>query len=429
MLLVTLCWLLAMCSSLWWRRVWTGVCTAITAAVFLFTEASPLSTGLSWAQLCVFTMTPWLLALQRERSHAALQALHAEEAERSSQLSEAARSLLTLQGSQQQLEREIAQMTEVYHVTKETSRAMHLRELFEASIRITPKLLAARGMRLIDLSRDPAQALRAVRSADGRLVIEPTNSLQEMEQAVIDQALKTGRPASAGAKELACRLPEGMSRVAWAPLWRDQKTIGVLVADELPDEQIPILAIVANQLSLQLARIHLYEQVEAMAVTDSLTGVFVRRYFMERAQEELTRAQRHTLSCTLLMVDLDRFKQKNDTYGHLTGDVVLKDVAGLLQRNLREIDLMARYGGEEFIILLIETSVEAAMPIAQRLRQLVELHPIRAYDELLTQTVSIGTAGFPEHAKTLEALIERADQALYTAKRGGRNQVIQWSEA
>ena len=187
------------------------------------------------------------------------------------------------------------------------------------------------------------------------------------------------------------------------------------------------MSIVANQLSLQLSRIYLYNQVEALAVTDALTGLFVRHHFLERAREELARSTRHGLSCTLLMVDLDLFKQKNDSYGHLVGDVVLKDIARLLQHNLRDIDLMARFGGEEFILLLVETTAEQAMPVAQRLKQLVEVHPIRAYDELLTQTISVGLAGFPQDAKTLEELIERADQALYAAKREGRNRVARWS--
>ena len=164
-------------------------------------------------------------------------------------------------------------------------------------------------------------------------------------------------------------------------------------------------------------------------MTDSLTGLSVRSYFVERAQAELSRSKRHGLSCALMMVDLDLFKQKNDTFGHLVGDVVLKDVARLLHSNLREIDLIGRFGGEEFLLLLVETKVEQAMAIAQRLRQLVEVHPIRAYDELLTQTISVGLAAFPEDAQTLDELIERADQALYAAKRQGRNRVVAWSEA
>jgi diguanylate cyclase (GGDEF)-like protein len=188
------------------------------------------------------------------------------------------------------------------------------------------------------------------------------------------------------------------------------------------------LSIVAHQLSLQLARVHFYEAVESLAITDTLTGLFVRRYFLELATEELLRSTRHCLPCTVIMVDLDFFKTKNDTYGHLVGDVVLREVSQLLRKNLREVDLIARYGGEEFILLLIETDPEQALPVAERLRQLVEVHPIRAYDETLTQTVSLGLACFPEDGPELQTLIEHADEALYAAKRAGRNRVLRWAK-
>ncbi len=428
MLVVMACWILAMVSGLRWARVWTGILTAATLIAFIWTEAGTLTAWTGWVQMASLGMTPWLLAAQQTREERALKALHAKEAQKMASLSEAARSLLSFQRSAQQLEAQITEITDVYHVTKETSRALHLTELFSASLEIAPRLLTMQGLRLIDLSESTPHILRATRAADGRMVAGDANHVLDMEQAIITRTLASGQTTSASTQELGCALPEGLSRVAWSPLWREQRPIGVLVADELPEPQLKTLASVANQLSLQLSRIHLYERVEALAVTDALTGLFVRQYFLGRAREELARSKRHGFSCTLLMTDLDHFKQKNDTYGHLAGDVVLRDVARLLKRNLREVDLIARFGGEEFILLLIETDMEHALPIAQRLRQLVELHPIRAYDELLTQTISIGVAEFPKDAQTLEALIERADQALYHAKRTGRNRVATCAE-
>lgn len=420
-------WMLAVISGLSWARRYTSLFTALTALAFVAVRAEALTHPAGWLQLGVLLLTPWLLAAQQERAKADLKRAQREEAEQMAQMQEAARSLLSLQMATRRLENQIAHITDVYHVTKQTARALHLKELFDSSLDIAPRLLNAHGLRLVDLSGPSSSVLRARRAPDGRLVAEDTNHVLDMEQAVIQRALHSSQAASVEGASLACPLPEGVLRVAWAPLWRERKPIGVLIADNLPDDQLKTLAIVANQLSLQMSRIHLYQQVEAMAVTDALTGLFVRRYFTERAETELTRAKRHGLSCTLLMVDLDLFKQKNDTYGHLVGDVVLKDVAQLLKRNLREIDLIARYGGEEFILLLVETGIEQAMPIAERLRQLVEIHPVRAYDELLTQTISIGAAAYPDHAQDLQALIERSDQALYEAKRAGRNRVIRWT--
>ena len=431
MFMVMAWWVLAMVSALSWAKAYTTALTAATLAVFLWQHhaASLQWTGL--LQLAAFGVTPLLLSAQRERDQRDLKRLHAEEAVALTHLSAAARSLMSLQAATQQLDAQITRITDLYHVTKQTVRALHLEELFLASLDVAPRLLDAQGLRLIDLTGADPCVLRATRSSEGRMAqAAEGHKLIDLEHAVIQRVRASGHSGSATAQELACRFPDGLSRVSWAPLGRSGSAslAGILMADELPEAQADTLPVIANQLSLQLARVSLYQQVETMAVHDALTGLFVRGYFLERAREELARSARHGASCTLLMADLDRFKEKNDTFGHLVGDVVLKEVAQLLQRNLREVDMMARFGGEEFIFMLIEADLEHARPIAERLRQLVEVHPIRAYDELLSQTISIGMAEFPKHGRTLETLIECADQALYAAKQAGRNRVVAYSE-
>ncbi len=411
-------WLAAMISGLYWARRYTAILSAVTALTFIATESDTLLAWTGWLQLAALGATPWLLAAQRLRDAQTVKRRQDEEAARLAKFSEAARSLLSLQCSTSQMEAQLTQITDLYHVTKETSRAMHVKELFAASLDIAPRLLSASGLRLIDLSSAPPHVLRAVRGTDGRMREEQADGLLDVERIIIQEALVSSAPSAGGT---------GVLRLAWAPLWREQHLVGVLVADGLPDDQVRTLTIVAHQLSLQLARVTLYQRVESLAITDALTGLFVRRHFMERAREELTRSKRYDLSCTLLMADLDHFKQQNDRHGHLVGDVVLRDVARLLAHNLREVDLIARYGGEEFVLMLVETAPAQALPIAQRFAQLVAVHPIRAYDELLAQTVSIGLAAFPDHGDTLEALIDRADQALYAAKQAGRNRVVAWS--
>lgn len=429
-MLIIACWVVSMVSGLMWARWWTAGCCLVTGMVFIWTQAPVFGAPGVWVQLAVLTGSPWLLAEAQERDARALKALHADEAVRMSRLSESARSLLSLQNANHLMDTQIVEIGEVYHVTKETSRALHFEELFAAVLEIAPRLLHASGLRLIDLTQEPPQLLRAVRSADGAMGAVPDPAEPEdVEQAIIQAAAAS--PSSLGSNAQLLTGGEarsGAGQVAWAPLRREQKAVGVVAADGLPEAQLKTLTIVANQLSLQLSRIHLYQRVEALAVTDALTGLSVRGHFMERAREELIRSKRHKLACTVLMVDLDLFKQKNDTYGHLVGDVVLREVAKLLHRNLRGIDMIARMGGEEFAILLTETTLAQAMPIAQRLKELVELHRIRAYDETLAQTISVGMAGFPEHGATVEQLLERADQALYAAKRGGRNRVVAYSE-
>jgi diguanylate cyclase (GGDEF)-like protein len=378
--------------------------------------------------LAALTLVPWLLSEHRRREEAAVNQVHRQQAEHVVRVSEQARSLLEMQRRNQQRDGQIVQISDLYQLTKETARALRLEDLFTGCLAVAPRLLDARGLRLIDTSTQPSRVLRAVRAADGRLEPSDSGALLPAEAAVLDEVAASRAPGWAAADRLGAGAA-AVRRLAWAPLRHEQQPIGVLIADDLPEPHLETLGVMGQQLSLQLARIRLYAQVEALAVTDTLTGLFVRGHFLERAKEELDRSARHAMPCTLIMTDLDLFKQKNDTYGHLVGDVILRDIARLLQRNLRDIDLIARYGGEECVLLLVETGSEQAMLIAERLRQLVEIHPVRAYDELVHQTISMGLATFPEHGKTVDALIERADQALYAAKRAGRNRVVLWKGA
>jgi diguanylate cyclase (GGDEF)-like protein len=429
MALILTGWSLAMASALSWDRRYTWTLTGATLVLYLWTQgAAALAAWTGWVELITLGITPPLLAAQRARDLAGLKALHREEAVHMARLGDAARSLLDLQAQTQKLEAHVGRITDLYHVTKETSAALHVAELFAALLSEAPRFLSVQGLRLIDLTGQTPRVLRARRSGEGQLAPVPDGEGEPdaHEAKLIEQAKSAGR--AAGAVAAAGPLPGGLARMCWAPMWQEQQLIGVLIADDLPAEQAATFGIVANQVALQGSRIGLYQQVESLAVTDALTGLSVRRHFLQRAEEELQRSKRHGLSCTLLMTDLDHFKSKNDEFGHLVGDVVLRDVARLLQRNLREVDMIARYGGEEFILLLIETDLERALPIAQRLKQLVEVHPIRAYDELLSQTISIGVATYPDHAQTVEQLIERADQALYAAKHAGRNQVVVWND-
>ena len=165
-------------------------------------------------------------------------------------------------------------------------------------------------------------------------------------------------------------------------------------------------------------------KTQTEASLDALTGLLVRRAFTERAELALARARQLHQPCTLLMVDLDHFKEKNDVHGHLVGDAVLKETAARLQQAIRPQDLCGRYGGEELILLLDGLTPEDVLPVAERLRASVAGAPIANHGLELSQTLSIGVSGFPEDAADLQGLIGKADQALYTAKRSGRNRVV-----
>lgn len=166
-------------------------------------------------------------------------------------------------------------------------------------------------------------------------------------------------------------------------------------------------------------------RLEVLAHTDSLTMVLNRRALTVRLASELERARRYDSVLTLLMVDLDNFKLVNDTYGHLVGDEVLREVAALLQHAVRTMDVVARYGGEEFVVVLPETSLAGATTFAERLRENVEATGFAgSFGEPLKLTASIGVSSYPSTAvETVDDLFARADEALYRAKADGRNRV------
>ncbi|MDP9202998.1 MAG: sensor domain-containing diguanylate cyclase [Gemmatimonadota bacterium] len=166
-------------------------------------------------------------------------------------------------------------------------------------------------------------------------------------------------------------------------------------------------------------------RLEALARTDPLTQLLNRRALLTQLGTEVERVRRYNAPLSILMIDVDEFKEVNDTYGHLAGDQVLVEVAILLARTARSVDAVARYGGDEFVIAVPETSEAGAIAFAERLRDKIQAHPFEiGKGEPLRLTVSIGVADFPEpRVETAEDLLDCADRALYRAKAGGRNLV------
>ncbi len=160
-----------------------------------------------------------------------------------------------------------------------------------------------------------------------------------------------------------------------------------------------------------------------MAITDPLTKLFNRRYFSEVSPQMFSLAKRNDEPLSVMMLDIDRFKKINDTYGHQTGDKVIESFAEIVRSIKRESDIACRYGGEEFILLLPKTAIEGAAELAQRIRQTIEAKPVTSsMGESVHFTVSVGVSEADyEKDSTIEAVIKRADDAMYRAKREGRN--------
>ena len=212
------------------------------------------------------------------------------------------------------------------------------------------------------------------------------------------------------------------------PLLSENKFVGIFTVEGLARVDFDKLVIVAMQFALEMKKVLLYETVETLAITDGLTGLYTRRYFFERLNEELKRSKEHSFKFAFLMIDIDDFKICNDTYGHMVGDVILRDVARLIKESTREIDLVARYGGEEFSLVLPETDKKGALQAAERIRKKIDEHTFKAYDEKLKVTVSVGLSIYPDDSEDAQDLIEKSDKAMYLAKSSGKNIVCEYAE-
>ena len=179
---------------------------------------------------------------------------------------------------------------------------------------------------------------------------------------------------------------------------------------------------VTEQALGKLGMEHLNEELKTASRVDGLTGLFNRRYWQERFDEMHKLCVRRDKPSTALMLDIDHFKRINDTYGHQAGDKVIKMLAALIKRCVRETDLAGRYGGEEFAIILNDSTVDDAKAVAERIRQLAQRLVVEHEGESISFTVSLGLAQFSPDFKGAMAWLECADQALYEAKENGRNQ-------
>ena len=217
-----------------------------------------------------------------------------------------------------------------------------------------------------------------------------------------------------------------------APLLHEGRVLGTLrlhsaKAETFTADDLRLLDAIATLASSALSNAMLFEKTQDLAIRDSLTGLYVQRYFFERLREEHHRVLRSGHALSLLMCDLDHFKAANDRWGHGAGDLMLVRFAEILKEKVEE-GVVARYGGEEFAVLLPEASKDQAARLAEAVRKGMESFSFSIRREKVQMTVSIGVASIPGDTLDEEDLVRKADEALYQAKREGRNRVISWEE-
>lgn len=226
------------------------------------------------------------------------------------------------------------------------------------------------------------------------------------------------------------------------PMLHKGRVIGVMdfFADDekaFDDETLEVVQALGAQMAMAVVNADLYAATLELSVTDPLTKLMNRRAMEQRLEIEVVRAQRFGLPLSVLMIDVDHFKQYNDRMGHLLGDEALKSVAATLERSVRKVDAVARFGGEEFCVILPRTDEVAALDVANKLAQAVRALKVPGCEKqpLGRMSISVGVAVYPDHlpavleAPATEVLLDVADQAAYEAKRRGRDRVISASDA
>ena len=216
------------------------------------------------------------------------------------------------------------------------------------------------------------------------------------------------------------------------PIKVEGKVTGVLNASDkiegkrFDEDDLNLIQSFMDNIAIAIDRSILFKKTEEfrkLSITDPLTGIYNRRYLNSRLSEEITRYNRYKHHFSFLMFDLDGFKDYNDTYGHIAGDRLLKALAGIIEESLRTIDIAARFGGDEFVAIFPQTPKVDAIQITNRLKEKVDKF-FEEYNTELSLSVSMGLATYPDDASSIMELIEKTDQALYLAKKGGGNRVV-----
>ncbi|MCC6190953.1 MAG: diguanylate cyclase [Anaerolineales bacterium] len=327
------------------------------------------------------------------------------------------------------LERRVHQLETLQTIGRALTASLDLDQVLVSVVEAAVRLTAADGGALYLLDDRGAQlALRTVLRADeggARPADEPAadalaarvarTNQPEVWRPPVDQPPQTSVPAGPA---------------LYVPLRLREEMFGVLAVDSrrggraLDETEVGPLSTLADHAAIAIANARLFARLQLQSTTDDLTGLYNRRHLLSLAEREFRRVRRFNRALSTIMLDIDHFKQVNDTYGHAAGDDVIAEVARRLRTNIRSIDLIGRYGGEEFVLVLPETGLAGARLVAERLRRAIALTPVPTAADRLPITISLGVADAQADVGELAALIARADQAMYAAKQAGRNRVL-----
>lgn len=334
---------------------------------------------------------------------------------------------VNLRTTKADLDYRILQLSTLYEVGKAISSELDFRKLQNMILEIVVKVVKAEKGSLMLL--DDAEKSLTIGVAVGLSEEITRDTRLEIGESVAGWVVKNRQPLFAGNVETDPTFQSIKKRnirtgtMMCVPLTAKDKILGTLnisrsEPDSFSEKDFELFVNLANQAAIAIDNARLYRY----AVTDEMTRLYNHRYFQQRLDEEIQRADRYENHVSLIILDVDHFKKFNDTFGHPEGDRVLKTVARLIEKNVREIDIPARYGGEEFVVICPEKNGEGSLIPAERIRSAIEGFDFRINGERVPLTVSLGVSCYPDAAKSKADLVQKADFALYYSKQHGRNQ-------
>ena len=351
----------------------------------------------------------------------------------SEQLNTLTEDLKRLQGLEATINQRLRRYQQLRQIANAFNLSLPLEDLMDCIVRASGELVRAADHVLLYLVEPGSLSLelKKVWRRSGSVTVKAKRG-DAFDECVIRQ----GQPLLVEDAAHDFRFPEmtpekigrAVGSVLAVPLITEHRFLGVLRLESafphgLGSDDLRLIGILADLASLGLENSYLYSRMAELAVTDDLTRLAVRDYFDKKLQEEISRSVKVGSAVSILLIDIDRFKVYNDTFGHSAGDKLLRQIAGVLLQLRRPGDVAARFGGEEFVCLYPSVGRPEAIRRAEQIRLRVEATPIELRRAVTRITVSIGVATFPEDGTTAEAILERADRRLYQAKERGRNQV------
>jgi len=324
-----------------------------------------------------------------------------------------------------ELESSQAMLENMYETTRALSSILDLEQLLKDVLSIANDLLRVRKCSVLLIEPSGKNlCIYAKLEKGNKTIYDPPMLISEKKPSDIS-IQGTGYYG----KKKAMRVSSGR-QVLELPLISLGKVIGLLQIEpqkkyELQEKDRKNFTIFANSTAIAIDNARLHMKTQELTIIDGLTGLYNYRFFRTKLSDEIRRSDRYHQQLSVLMIDVDHFKEINDLQGHQTGNIILQEIVSIIKHSVRDVDIVARYGGEEFVVILPQTGLKNAMSIAERMRIQVE----RAYftnsqgQRDIRSTISIGVAIYPDGVLSPNQLLERVDQAMYQAKKAGRNRV------